>query len=566
MSSWVLLLLAALVSGCLRFGCAEGDPLPPSLVELVGNSQVSSMEELQHLLEKETGFSAEELEYPSSNDIHANDTHGRYKRNLVDAQPAQQAVCKVRTEVMEITRAMLDRRNANFMLWPPCVEVQRCSGCCNAKTLQCVPMTIQTRYLQVTRIQYIDKRVHYDKAVIPVEHHASCRCQPHPSSAAAAAAAAAARSTTLARSTPAPPPPRLTPKPPSFYKQDLHRHDDMKANQRFHLEDREQLERQWQSKYTLSHTQLHTHPLAGTVPRTHTQAHSGMQGGPLSDSPLGHGSGYDTHTATHVEKDSTVEMERQSELQQQQQHYQQQNQQQQEQQKFEQQQYHHQRQQYQPYIQRPELMSQYRYNAPQSDSSGPANHKPEQERGDTKLINERDSVTEVTNKNTQKDDEVTFHRQVKMEVIDHKMENDKERHSQTELANQEQRHTDSEPTNHKHLGSEATNLGDSVTEEDRRKKLLELLEPEADPKTQPHIPRPHLPHHQSLHRQSQTQTENIIKRPVPPTLSPSRAPSRPSSSRSQAPERPIRPALPRGRRKRKHRNRISKASLRAMIM
>lgn len=67
----------------------------------------------------------------------------------VEAQPAQQAVCKVRTEVMEVKRSMLDRRNANFMLWPPCVEVQRCSGCCNNRLMQCVPAVTSSRYLQV---------------------------------------------------------------------------------------------------------------------------------------------------------------------------------------------------------------------------------------------------------------------------------------------------------------------------------------------------------------------------------------------------------------------------------
>lgn len=66
-----------------------------------------------------------------------------------EAQLAQQALCKVRTEVVEVTRAMLDRSNANFLLWPPCVEVQRCSGCCNTKSLQCVPVVTHTRYLQV---------------------------------------------------------------------------------------------------------------------------------------------------------------------------------------------------------------------------------------------------------------------------------------------------------------------------------------------------------------------------------------------------------------------------------
>ncbi|TMS15700.1 Platelet-derived growth factor subunit B [Larimichthys crocea] len=138
MSSWVQLLLALLAT-CLRFGVAEGDPLPAALVELVRNSPISSIEDLQLLLlsdsvDEEDGTSA------------ANGGH-RLPRSL-DAQPAQQALCKVRTEVVEVTRGMLDRSNANFLLWPPCVEVQRCSGCCNAKSLQCVPVVTHTRYLQ----------------------------------------------------------------------------------------------------------------------------------------------------------------------------------------------------------------------------------------------------------------------------------------------------------------------------------------------------------------------------------------------------------------------------------
>uniref|UniRef100_A0A3Q1HI22 Platelet-derived growth factor (PDGF) family profile domain-containing protein n=1 Tax=Anabas testudineus TaxID=64144 RepID=A0A3Q1HI22_ANATE len=100
----------------------------------------------------------------------------------VEAQPAQQAACKVRTEVMEVTRSMLDRRNADFMLWPPCVEVQRCSGCCNTRQLKCVPTVTSKRYLQVTKIQFINRKPHYEKAIISVEDHVSCRCQPASSS------------------------------------------------------------------------------------------------------------------------------------------------------------------------------------------------------------------------------------------------------------------------------------------------------------------------------------------------------------------------------------------------
>uniref|UniRef100_A0A3Q0SIR2 Platelet-derived growth factor subunit B n=1 Tax=Amphilophus citrinellus TaxID=61819 RepID=A0A3Q0SIR2_AMPCI len=134
----------------------QEDALPAALVELVRNSPISSIEDLQLLL--------------------LSDSVGKDQ----NAQPAQQALCKVRTEVVEVTRAMLDRSNANFLLWPPCVEVQRCSGCCNTKSLQCVPVVTHTRYLQVMKVEYINKRPTYAKAVVSVVDHVECRCQPAP--------------------------------------------------------------------------------------------------------------------------------------------------------------------------------------------------------------------------------------------------------------------------------------------------------------------------------------------------------------------------------------------------
>lgn len=92
----------------------------------------------------------------------------------LDAQPAQQALCKVRTEVVEVTRAMLDRSNANFLLWPPCVEVQRCSGCCNAKSLQCVPFVTHTRYLQVADHTRTNQEDHLNIYVHEIADRACC--------------------------------------------------------------------------------------------------------------------------------------------------------------------------------------------------------------------------------------------------------------------------------------------------------------------------------------------------------------------------------------------------------
>ncbi|XP_063736906.1 platelet-derived growth factor beta polypeptide a [Eleginops maclovinus] len=161
---------------------------------------------------------------------------------------AQQAACTIRTEVMEVTRAMVDRRNANFLVWPRCVEVQRCSGCCNSRTMQCVPVLTSSRYLQVLKIMFMNRKEHREMAIISVEDHVSCRCQ-NPSSSS---------SSQINR--PPPPPPPLPPQqqqppppPPSSHllhpqnpappkthasKADLHRHDDLKHNQqqRLHLQ------------------------------------------------------------------------------------------------------------------------------------------------------------------------------------------------------------------------------------------------------------------------------------------------------------------------------------------
>ncbi|KAL4658111.1 hypothetical protein GN956_G2905 [Arapaima gigas] len=173
MSAWVLQL--ALLAASLRCLSAQGDPLPLALVELVRSSPIASIEDLQLLLLSDS------VEDDLDNHFHikgiqSNDTINRIPRSL-DAQPAQQALCKVRTEVLEVTRTMLDRRNANFLLWPPCVEVQRCSGCCNARTMQCTPTVTHTRYLQVMKIEYVNKQPHYEKAVIPIQDHVECRCQ-----------------------------------------------------------------------------------------------------------------------------------------------------------------------------------------------------------------------------------------------------------------------------------------------------------------------------------------------------------------------------------------------------
>lgn len=231
MSSWVQLLALVVVTS-VRFGSAEGDPLPAALVELVRTSPISSIEDLQLLLLSDS--TDEDVEDRPDQGSHSNSTMNRVARSL-DAQPAQQALCKVRTEVTEVTRAMLDRSNANFLPWPPCVEVQRCSGCCNTKILQCVPVLTHTRHLQVMKIQYINKLPTYAKAVVSVVDHVECRCQPAP------------RPPPITKKKPAPHRPQKEQQGQGQNKgrskEELHRRDEVKHNQRLQLE--ELLEQHW---------------------------------------------------------------------------------------------------------------------------------------------------------------------------------------------------------------------------------------------------------------------------------------------------------------------------------
>ncbi|XP_028829434.1 platelet-derived growth factor beta polypeptide a [Denticeps clupeoides] len=239
-------LLLATVAVCVRLSGSESDPLPPSLLDLVIDAPVSSIGDLQMLL------GTDSVEEEPDDKIHSRKDHHRLPRSPIAlAEPAQQAVCKVRTEVLEVTRSMHDRTNAHFILWPPCVEVERCSGCCNSRASQCVAVVKEMRQLQMTKITYVNMRPHFEKIIVPVEDHVKCSCQ-------TIASAHAARSSTPRKpqSTPSPPQ-RVLPKAPSPHlqsKEELHRHDVLKQNQRLILEDSEAPERPWQSKYTLSRT------------------------------------------------------------------------------------------------------------------------------------------------------------------------------------------------------------------------------------------------------------------------------------------------------------------------
>uniref|UniRef100_A0A8C5SLB9 Platelet-derived growth factor subunit B n=1 Tax=Laticauda laticaudata TaxID=8630 RepID=A0A8C5SLB9_LATLA len=131
------------------------NPIPEEIYELLRESSVHSIRDLQQVLQIESVDEDTSSSYMNFTQMHSGEnlvSLSRGRRSLAEPiEPAVIAECKTRSEVFEISRSMVDSTNANFIVWPPCVEVQRCTGCCNTRAMQCRPTQVRVRHIQVYR-------------------------------------------------------------------------------------------------------------------------------------------------------------------------------------------------------------------------------------------------------------------------------------------------------------------------------------------------------------------------------------------------------------------------------
>ncbi|XP_067415609.1 platelet-derived growth factor subunit B [Emydura macquarii macquarii] len=158
----------------------EGDPISEDIYEIMNDSSVHSTNDLRRSQQIDSvGKDGSNLDL-NSTQIHPGQNLSRGRRSVdavADAEPAVLAECKTRTEVFEISRNLVDATNANFVVWPPCVEVQRCSGCCHNRNVQCRPTQVRVRHVQVSKIEFVQKKPNFKKVIVPLEDHLECRCE-----------------------------------------------------------------------------------------------------------------------------------------------------------------------------------------------------------------------------------------------------------------------------------------------------------------------------------------------------------------------------------------------------
>ncbi|XP_051889047.1 platelet-derived growth factor subunit A-like isoform X3 [Pristis pectinata] len=133
--------------------------LPEDVLKMIAQADIRSISDLETLL-----------------GVEAKDSARFTSRSRTVHFRTKAAGCKTRAVTVDVPRYKVDPTSVGFFLWPSCVEIQRCSGCCNTKTYKCIPSHASYRPFQIAKITYRYGRKELTVHTVSIREHLSCNC------------------------------------------------------------------------------------------------------------------------------------------------------------------------------------------------------------------------------------------------------------------------------------------------------------------------------------------------------------------------------------------------------
>ncbi|XP_078081748.1 platelet-derived growth factor subunit A-like isoform X4 [Mustelus asterias] len=131
--------------------------LPEDVLRMIAQADIRSINDLEDLLDVEVKDSP------------------RFRPTFKIGN-SKAAGCKTRIVSVEVPRYKVDPTSVGFFLWPSCVEIQRCSGCCNTRTYKCIPSLANYKPFQIAKLTYRYGRKELTLHTVSIREHLSCNC------------------------------------------------------------------------------------------------------------------------------------------------------------------------------------------------------------------------------------------------------------------------------------------------------------------------------------------------------------------------------------------------------